>query len=452
MVVIRKRLIYWLVREYIKKWGRRIVLFFFLGLGFFFIVSLVLPTIIAKIPAGQKESIGLVGAYTVDRLPQIILDDISSGLTTVDENGKIKPALAKSWRVHENGTGYIFDLKDGVTFSDGTKFTSKNIDSCSQDVTVYRPSDHVIAFKLKEEYAPFLTTVSSPIFRKNFVGLGEYSVKDIQLNGNFVESITLSSRKNKFKIKKYQFYPSSDSLKTAYSLGEVSKILGISDVKYKNTSLEAFPNTTVKKTVDYHKLVTIFYNTQDKVLSDKKIRTGLSYTIPDKFTYGERAYGPYPPVSWANRIENSEHIQDFEHARLLLSASSSSEDSSKIKLVMKVLPKYRKIADEISSIWNKNGVEVKIEEVNTVPDVFQVFLGDFNIPDDPDQYSLWHSQQGNNISNYTNLRIDKLLEDGRKTFNIADRQKIYSDFQKYLIEDQPATFLYFPYEYEIIRK
>ena len=31
-------------------------------------------------------------------------------------------------------------------------------------------------------------------------------------------------------------------------------------------------------------------------------------------------------------------------------------------------------------------------------------------------------------------------------------ENIYADFQKYLLEDAPAAFLYFPYEYDVIRK
>jgi peptide/nickel transport system substrate-binding protein len=55
------------------------------------------------------------------------------------------------------------------------------------------------------------------------------------------------------------------------------------------------------------------------------------------------------------------------------------------------------------------------------------------------------------ITRYKNLRIDKLLEDGRKTVNINERKKIYADFQRFLLDDMPASFLYFPYEYTVTR-
>ena len=103
-------------------------------------------------------------------------------------------------------------------------------------------------------------------------------------------------------------------------------------------------------------------------------------------------------------------------------------------------------------VWKKIQIDTNIEVVESIPDNFQIFLGDFYVPLDPDQYMIWHSVQDNNISKYENKRIDKLLEDGRKETDINTRKKIYADFQKYLIDDSPVTFLYFPYEYEISRK
>ena len=74
------------------------------------------------------------------------------------------------------------------------------------------------------------------------------------------------------------------------------------------------------------------------------------------------------------------------------------------------------------------------------------------LPHDPDQYALWHSGQTNNISKYKSMRIDKLLEDGRSITDAEKRVNIYSDFQKYLIDDSPATFVYFPYVYTLSRR
>ena len=75
-----------------------------------------------------------------------------------------------------------------------------------------------------------------------------------------------------------------------------------------------------------------------------------------------------------------------------------------------------------------------------------------DIPKDPDQYVLWHSTQPTNISKYKNPRIDKLLEDGRVELNQETRKKIYLDFQRFLVEDSPAIFLYHPSFFTVLKK
>ena len=123
-----------------------------------------------------------------------------------------------------------------------------------------------------------------------------------------------------------------------------------------------------------------------------------------------------------------------------------------MKIVIKTLPQYKRLANLIATEWKKIGIISDIEVVDGLPSAYQAFLGELPVLRDPDQYTLWHSGQVGNITNYRNLRIDKLLEDGRTTYNLEDRKKIYSDFQKYLLDDMPAVFLFFPYTYTITRK
>lgn len=45
----------------------------------------------------------------------------------------------------------------------------------------------------------------------------------------------------------YRFYPTEEALKLAFISGEVNKILGISNINYKNTSFNLYPNLNVEK-------------------------------------------------------------------------------------------------------------------------------------------------------------------------------------------------------------
>ncbi len=452
MIIFRRRLLFWLIKAYLKRWGKIIIFSFIGGLIIFFILLSTSRSLVQFIPVGKKAIVGIIGTPRVDSLPVDIGQKISLGLTVVNENGYITPGAASSWKIEESGKKYTFFLNKNKIFSDGIRLDSDAIAYDFADVIIEKPNRQTIVFTLKDAYAPFLVTVSRPIYKKGLVGVGEYRVLDADLNGDFIKSITLVARKNKFKTEKYIFYPSEEALKVAFTLGEITKAVGLSDTRLKNLSFNAFPNVNIEKKTNYNKLVTVFYNTQDQLLSDKKLRNGLSYSLPDVFFQGERAYVSYPRYSQYFNPEQDAREQDFEHAKALVNASTNTTGGASLSVRLKTRKKYRDVAEAVAKSWKKIGVSTTIEEVDSVPDSFQAYLGDFNLPEDPDQYTLWHSDQSNNITRYKNLRIDKLLEDGRRQTDIQKRKEIYADFQKYLLDDSPASFLYFPYEYDVSKK
>lgn len=447
----RRRLLVWLVKAYFKKW-RKILFISFIGGTAIFILLYFASGFLSFLPFKQKVSIGMVGSYSIETLPLEVLGKVSGGLTKVERDGEVSPSIASSWSIRDNGKTYVFNLRRDVYFADNTRLTSYLINYNFIDVAVERPDEDTIIFKLKDSYSPFLITVSKPIFKKNFIGVGSYKVNSIDLNGNFVESIELISRRNQRDVLSYNFYPSDNALKIAFVLGEVSKIQGLTDTSFLDTKLNLFSNFKIQKNINYSQLISLFFNTQDSLISDENLRKALIYAIPNEFANGSRSYTPFPPRLWAYVDPPQSYSFDLEYAKLLLKQTETSTKSAAINLTIKTLSKHKNTAETIKKEWGKIGIKTKIEEVKSLPENFQIFLGEFNVPKDPDQYVLWHSSQHNNISNYRNLRIDKLLEDGRQTIGNDNRKSIYADFQKYLLDDPPAAFLYFPYSYTVSRK
>lgn len=449
-MAFNRRLIFWLFKAYLKKWRKTILICFILGLVFFFLLNFFLSTLVAKFPLIQKETIGMVGAYTTDSLPPFVLHDVSRGLTKLDSAGKPVADVASRWDIKDDGKLYIFHLKPHENFNDGSELTSNDIKISFSDVKINRPDRYTISYQLKEPFAPFLVTMARPILKDNYVGLGAYKIKDIQLNGSFIVSLTMVNATQPFKVRVYEFFPTQEALRLAFVLGNISEATGLTDISFKNSSFTAFPNATIKKETDYHQLVTLFYNTQDKDLSNSRLRDAFSYVFPNNFSQGEKAYSAYPPSFWTYQPSVLK-TQDFDHAKLLMQAALGS-NSQLPTFTIDVLPKYADVAKVVANSLKKIGVSTKIEVASNRPDNFQMFIGDFHVPEDPDQYSLWHKGQENNITRFDNQRIDKLLEDGRKTIDTNARLKIYADFQKYLQDEQPASFLYFPYTYAVTRK
>src|SRR5581483_7402460 len=196
-MAVRKRLIIWLIKAYIQRWGKSIVFFFLAGCIIFFLLYNVAGNILPKGVNRQKEVVGVVGDFYLSKLPPEIISHISKGLTTTALDGSVKPGIAKSWKIGNGGKTYTFFLDPNAYFSDGKKVTSKDIKYDFSDISTSRPNTSTIILTLKEVYSPFLakTMSNTPIFKDGSIGVGEYIVKDIKLNGGFIRSLDLESIK-----------------------------------------------------------------------------------------------------------------------------------------------------------------------------------------------------------------------------------------------------------------
>ncbi|HEY0421304.1 MAG TPA: ABC transporter substrate-binding protein, partial [Acetobacteraceae bacterium] len=53
---------------------------------------------------------------------EVTYANLYEGLTRIDENGEVQPALAESWTISPDGLTYRFKLREGVKFHDGAPF------------------------------------------------------------------------------------------------------------------------------------------------------------------------------------------------------------------------------------------------------------------------------------------------------------------------------------------
>ena len=411
-----------------------------LGILTFFVARFALPFFMI-----ETEKIGIAGRYHTDNLPEFILTMISDGLTKTDISGTVEPSLATSWETPDRGKTWIFYLKEGVSWQDGSPLTSDNLTYEFSDVKIDRPNDMTISFELVNSFTPFPSIVSKPTFRKGLLGTGKWKVKKITVVGSIVQELILTNDLGNKKI--FKFYPTFDRTRLAYKLGEIDKIIDTLDP----SPFNVWKTTNIEEIISENRVVTLFFNTEDILFSDKSFRQALTYAI-DKKILGERAISPISPNSWGYNSQVKQYAYDPEKAKEIIDdLSSEFLENQPIKLVSS--PALLSVAETIANNWETVGIETVIQVSSIIPDKFQAFLSIYDVPKDPDQYSIWHSTQiSTNISHYSNPRIDKLLEDGRSELDFEERRKIYLDFQRFLLEDSPATFLYHPIYYTISRK
>src|SRR6266571_3996122 len=198
MIVVRRRLIFWLIKAYVKKSGKTILFSFLAGLLILFGFAFLSQHVGKFVPLQRKTNIGLVGAFTQDNLPAAVVDKIGQGLTVVASDGSIKPGIATSWKIQDNGKKYVFYLRKNTFFNDGTPVTSDKISYNFSDATIGRPDRYSIIFTLKDSYAPFLATVSRPII-KRLIRMCRTKNFDLRLRTRCLICI-LSEKKHTFPI------------------------------------------------------------------------------------------------------------------------------------------------------------------------------------------------------------------------------------------------------------
>lgn len=217
------------------------------------------------------------------------------------------------------------------------------------------------------------------------------------------------------------------------------------------------------------------YNLNKPMFQDRRVRQALSYAINKQelvdgvlLGLGQPANGPYKPGSWPNNAKIKPYPYDPLKAKTLLDEAGWSDhdndgirDKDGVPLAFTIITNQGndqriKSGEIIQRRFQEIGVDAKLRVIEWAsllkefinPGNFDVTIMAWTVPIDPDAYNVWHSSKtgpnGLNFIGFKNDRVDELLEQGRSTFDQAERKKIYDEFQEILAEEQPYTFLFVP--------
>jgi len=423
-----------LAKAFIKRHFSIIFLGSLLGILAFFL----LPRFFGNSSKPETIRIGLVGRFSEELIPEEIAQLTSLGFTKLKPEGTATSSLAKLWEVTDEGKVYKFYLRDDIIWQDGTKFTAKDIPYEFKNAKIEATSDFQIRITLKEPFSALPVLVSKPIFKRGIIGVGDYRIEKLERSGRFLEKMTLVAvNKGTLPNYTYRFYPTEEAARIGFKLGEVDilkRIVNFSDLAIGNKIIA---------TVHKDRYAAVFFNLKKAKFEEKSFRQALAYGI--KKEDGERrAFGPINPSSWAYNYKLKPYPYNLARSKELL-GQEEHEDS--IDLV--AFPSLMVEAEKIKENWQALGIKTEVKIINQLPDDFEALLAVWEIPVDPDQYSIWHSTQISNITGVANPKIDKLLEEGRKTFDQEKRKEIYQEFQKTLVEECPAIFLFHPVTYTV---
>lgn len=220
----------------------------------------------------------------------------------------------------------------------------------------------------------------------------------------------------------------------------------------------------------------IGYNLKHDFLKDKKVRQALSYGINKReiidgalLGLAEECTGPFLKGSqyYDDSISGYEY-NPLKAAELLKEAGWEDVDGDGILekngiefYITITINQGNQIREAVSVIiqreWRDLGVKADIRVVSwpafleqfITKKNFQVIIMGWTIPADPDIYPVWHTSSitegGLNFVSYSNECVDSLIEEGAREFDPKERGEIYRKIHRYISEDAPYTFLFFPY-------
>jgi peptide/nickel transport system substrate-binding protein len=116
-------------------------------------------------------------------------------------------------------------------------------------------------------------------------------------------------------------------------------------------------------------------------------------------------------------------------------------------------PDILQASEVIQSMASEAGFDVHIQAMEFASSLQASQRGDYQaymigwsgrVDIDGNTYQFLHSGQGNNASHYANATVDKLLDEGRGTVDLAKRQGFYNEMWPELRKGLPITYLWTP--------
>ncbi|HEY2067664.1 MAG TPA: ABC transporter substrate-binding protein [Gemmatimonadaceae bacterium] len=426
------------------------------------------------------------------------------GLTRFTPDARVVPALATSWDVSPDGLRYVFHLRRGVTFTDGTPFAARQVGTSWQRVLdpkvrggrgwplypilgakefadgkatsipgIAAPNDSTVVVTLKEPFAIFPKLLAMPVasiapdsipanFGEHPVGTGPWKLVEWKHD----DYLLFAPNKNY-----WGGAPKADSL-MARIIAEPST--AVAEFESSNVDVLQVPEEEIRDweedterrkllaSTPALELVYVAINTTRGPLRDVRVRQAINYAIDRRIIVrnliagrGELAAGVIPsqlPGADTTRIG---YQFDTLRARQLL-REAGYPNGIDVELWTGSTPIFVRIAETLQGYLALAGIRAKIVQRESAAareaarkGQTDLFVKDW-YADYPDAenflYPLLHSANkgvGGNVSFYQNAQFDSLVSTARREQNEAKRIALYRQADELAFREAPMVFLYF---------
>ncbi|MGP3985871.1 ABC transporter substrate-binding protein [Streptomyces sp. 3N207] len=328
-------------------------------------------------------------------IPQALLYNVYENLVKVDQSGKIRPALAKSWSLSKDRKTYTFQLVKDAKFSNGKPFTAEDakfsiervksdwtiatksqmdvVDKAQAEsptelkVTLKRPSNEWLYRMSTRIGAMFSRTGVSNLATKP-VGTGPYTVK----KWNRGDSITLArnesywGRKPNFASVTLKYFKDPTAMHNALLTGTINMI----GTMQPPDALDRFKNNPKYKVTEgsTNSEVLLAFNNGSGPLKSLKARQAVRYAIDHKSLMdtcwagrGKLIGSMVPPTDpWYQNL-TKQYPYDRSKAKKLLKESGVAGRT--LRLRIPTLPYATACGTVVKSQLEQAGFKVKLDQL-----------------------------------------------------------------------------------------
>ncbi|SME87896.1 ABC transporter substrate-binding protein [Pseudobacteriovorax antillogorgiicola] len=438
----------------------------------------------------------------VDANSQYLESLVHCSLIDFDPGGTTMPSLAidtPSWS--KDGLTMKVKIKDAVKFSDGTTVTAKDVAATYQSLisenlarsgafrgvkSVSAEGPYTVAFQLNEPDATFESNLVVGILPEKFVKSKKTADKDTPGCGAYVIA---EQQIGELTLKRNSQYSLGPKAKMEHILIKVVKSEKTRFAKLRTGELDIVQNTInrdlVKKVEREYPQLTVLrrpalkttylgFNMRDSITGNPKVRQAIAKAVERQPIIQHILGGLATPAQTMLPPDSPFYFDGLSKSTLDLAGANKLLDKAGFKkkgryrftLSYKTTTNATRIniARAIASQLKKIGIKVKVEPMEWGRFKQDVEKGRVQLWGltwvgfkDPDIYRYAFASDstppnGGNRGWYSNPTLDKLLAEGRQTFNPEERRATYHKVQKILDEDKPYIFLWHEENFAIVNK
>ena len=435
--------------------------------------------------ATDQSPVGLDPHVATSFATQLFTSVIYEGMTAIDANLQVVPALAESWTVSTDGRVYHFALRPGATFHNGRAVTSADVVASIARVrdpktgspyasrftgiaSVAPDGDGALTITLTDPSAPFLSQLASvaivppeavATLARQPIGTGPFMFKQ------WVPDTYIALDRNthywqaglpKLAGLKFDIVPEAATRQLGLSGGTYAMLPALDAASA--AALTNAPGVQVQHTQDLAYSV-LGFNTSTAPFDKPEVREAVNTAI-DRGQLVQAAYygqavpaGPLSPAltAWALPVDQFPcyHPDPARSVALLKQAGLTPP----VKITINVLGSLQQVVDVaqvLQAQLNQAGFDVELnvqEQGRFIADwragKFQAFASLNSGGPDPDDYfgRSFTTGGATNVYKYSDPALDKMLADARASTEQPERKRLYDQAQRMLACTGPVAHL-----------